>query len=370
MHSNNAIAVAAPPESPVRPRVAVVAPDLSILGGQGVQAHALMGHLRDEGYPVDFVPVNPGFPRGVGWLRRVPMLRTLLNQALYLPSLRTLRDADVVHVYSASYWSFLLAPTPAMAAARRMGKRVVLNYHSGEAADHLERWGALVHPMLKLADEIVVPSVYLQKAFMQHGYRTRVVRNTIETAAFSYRERVPLRPCWLSIRNLHPHYRVDVVIRAFAQFRRRHPGATLVVGGYGPEEQRLKALARAVGDEGIDFVGRVEPDAIAALFDAADIFVNAAEIDNQPVSILEAFAAGLPVVSTGTGDITSMLRGGHAGVIVPAGNPTALADAVDQLMADPARTIRLVQHARDELKQYEWRAVRDGWLAAYTGGRR
>ena len=370
MPSSNAVAVATPNVAPARPRVAVVAPDLGILGGQGVQAHALMRHLRDDGYPVDFLPVNPRFPKGARWLRRVPVLRTMLNQSLYLPSLRALRDVDVVHAYSASYWSFLLAPAPAMAAARRMGKRVVLNYHSGEAADHLARWGALVHPMLKLADEIVVPSVYLQKVFMQHGYPTRVVRNTIETDAFTYRERAPLKPRWLSIRNLQHHYRVDVVIRAFALFRQKHPDATLVIGGYGPEETRLKELARRVGDAGIDFVGRVEPEAIPALYDAADVFVNAAEIDNQPVSILEAFAAGLPVVSTGTGDITSMLRGGHAGVIVPTGNPTALADAVDALVADPARTTRLVQHARGELKQYEWRAVRDGWHAAYTGDRR
>lgn len=370
MHSGSAVIL--PPRETVarRPRIAVVAPDLSILGGQGVQALALIERLRADGYPVDFVPVNPAFPSSLSWLRRLPVVRTMANQALYLPSLRRLRDADVVHAYSASYWSFLLAPMPAMVAARRMGKRIVLNYHSGEAADHLERWGALVHPMLKLADEIVVPSVYLQQVFMRYGYRTRVIRNIIDTAAFPFRARNPLRPRWLSIRNLQRHYRVDVVIRAFALFRQRCPEATLVVGGYGPEEARLKALARSLGADGIKFVGRVEPARIPALFDAADVFVNAAEIDNQPVSILEAFAAGLPVVSTGTGDITTMLRGGNAGVLVPCGNPGALADAVERLIADPSRTTRLVRHAHDELRQYSWDAVSDGWHAAYTGARR
>src|SRR5690606_6148548 len=237
-------------------------------------------------YPVDFLAVNPGFPRGLGWVRRAPVLRTLLNQALYVPSLRRLAEADVVHAYSASYWSFLLAPAPAMAAARRYGKRVILNYHSGEAADHLARWGALVHPMLRLADEIVVPSAYLQQVFARHGYDARVVRNIVDTDAFRFRDRGPCGSRWLSVRNLQRHYRVDVVIRAFAAFRRRHPSATLVVAGYGPEEASLRALADAVGADGIRFVGRVEPERVPALYDEADVFVNAAEIDNQPVSIL------------------------------------------------------------------------------------
>ena len=182
-----------------------------------------------------------------------------------------------------------------------------------------------------------------------------------------FRERKPLRPKWLSIRNLQRHYRVDVVIRAFARFRERHPDATLVVAGYGAEAPRLQALARELGDRGIEFVGRVEPAQVPALYDAADIFVNAAEIDNQPVSVLEAFAAGLPVVSTGIGDITTMLRGGNAGVVVPCGNPAAFADAASALLADPARVERLVAHARAELGQYDWQAVRDGWRAAYAG---
>lgn len=351
----------------VPPRVAVVAPSLEILGGQGVQAMALMAHLRSTGYPVSFVPVNPRFPTGLGWCRRLPLVRTALNEALYVPSLKRLRDADVVHAYSASYWSFLLAPVPAMLAARRYGKRVILNYHSGEAEDHLSNWGRLVHPMLRLADEIVVPSPYLQQVFARHGYHSRVIRNVVDIDAFAFCEREPLRPQWLSVRGFQKHYRVDVVLRAFALFRESHPDATLVVAGYGPEEGRLKALADTLGTKGISFVGRIEPDDVPALFARADIFVNAAEIDNQPVSVLEAFAAGLPVVSTGVGDITTMLRGGAAGAIVPCGNPAALAAAVRELFNDPGRTRRLVANAREEVRRYTWSGIGARWDAVYRG---
>src|SRR5438046_1742734 len=120
-----------------KPRVAVVAASLDILGGQGVQAHSLVEALRADGYPVTFLAINPRFPTGLRRLHNIRYVRTCANQMLYLPSLMRLASVDVVHVFSASYWPFLLAPVPAMAAARIFNKRVVLHYHSGEADDHL-----------------------------------------------------------------------------------------------------------------------------------------------------------------------------------------------------------------------------------------
>src|SRR6266542_3602424 len=175
-------------------RIAIVAPSLDILGGQGIQAQALLERLGGEGWPVELIRINPAFPRGFGWVRRVSYARTALNQALYIPSLLRLQAADIVHVFSASYWSFLLAPAPAMAVARALGKRVILNYHSGEADDHLARWGLLVHPWLRLAHEIVVPSEYLREVFARHGYRSRVVPNVVDTSDFRYRDRRPEGP--------------------------------------------------------------------------------------------------------------------------------------------------------------------------------
>ena len=198
-------------------RVAIVAASLDILGGQGVQAHTLIRSLREDGCDARLVAVNPRFPFGLRWLRRVPYARTVLNQLLYVPGLLRLADVDVAHVFSASYASFLLAPVPAMLAAKALGRRVVLHYHSGEAEDHLANWGALVHPWLSLADEIVVPSAYLRGVFARFGYRARVIPNVVDLTAFDYRERRPLRPRLLSTRNLERHYRVDVIIEAFAR---------------------------------------------------------------------------------------------------------------------------------------------------------
>jgi glycosyltransferase involved in cell wall biosynthesis len=348
-------------------RVALVAPTLDILGGQAVQADALLRAFRADGAPVELVPIDRPFPAGLRWLKAWPYARTLLNEALYVAALRRLRAFDVIHVFSASYWSFVLAPVPAIVLGRRLGKRVILNYRSGEADDHLRRWGRLVHPWLRLVDEIVVPSVYLQKVFADFGYRTRVIQNVVDTRQFKYRERRPLTPRLLSNRNLEPHYRVEDNLEAFRLVRRRYPSATLTVAGTGAEEPRLRRLADDIAPEAIRFVGRVEPIRMPGLLDEADVFVNASVIDNQPVSILEAFAAGLPIVSTPTGDIREMLGDGERGVLVEPRSPAAMAAAVIALLEGGDRHVPMVRRARREIERYAWPQVREAWAHAYAG---
>lgn len=346
-------------------RIAMVAPTLEILGGQGVQAAALTRLLRADGHAVDVVPVNPRFPASIAWLRRIPYARTLLNEALYVTHLRRLRAADVVHVFSASYWSFVLAPLPAIVAARRFGKRIVLNYRSGEADDHLTRWGRLVHPWLRLVDEIVVPSEYLRSVFARHGYQARVIPNVVDLTRFVYRERRPLSPRLVSTRNLEPYYAVDNTLHAFALIQARLSDAELTLAGTGREERRLRTLAAALGVSGVHFVGRVEPAAMPALLDESDIFVNSSVLDNQPVSLLEACAAGLPIVSTGTGDIAALLRDGDAGVLVPRHDPAAMAKAVIDLLEAPERAREFARRARAEVDRHTWPQVRALWAGAY-----
>jgi L-malate glycosyltransferase len=347
--------------------VAIIAPSMDILGGHAIQARALAQGLQTEGYGVVFIPINPSLSPPLRWLRRYRYARTIVNEACYLPTLSRLRRADLVHIFSASYWSFVLAPLPAILLARGFGKRVVLDYHSGEAADHLARWGPLVHPWLRLVDEIVVASEYLRDVFARYGYRARVIRNMVDTTRFNYRERRILRPRLLSTRNLEPHYQVDNTLRAFARVQARYPETTLTVAGSGSEEGRLRRLAASLGVAGIRFVGRVEPEMMPRLCDDADIFLNSSVIDNQPVSVLEAFAAGLPVVSTGTGDLAALVRDDVTGLTVPPGNPSAMAEAILKLLRNPQQAIAMSRRARQETERYTWAHVRQEWAAVYSG---
>jgi glycosyltransferase involved in cell wall biosynthesis len=147
----------------------------------------------------------------------------------------------------------------------------------------------------------------------------------------------------------------------------RYPQATLTVAGVGSEEQQLRALAASLATGGIRFVGRVEPEVMPELYDQSDIFVNASVLDNQPVSVLEAFAAGLPVVSTASGDLANMIRDAETGRIVPPEDPQAMADAVAGLLQDPARARSMARRARREAEKYTWPEVRGQWRDAYLG---
>jgi L-malate glycosyltransferase len=347
-------------------QVAVVAPSLSILGGQAVQADQLLRAWR--GSPeVDawLVPINPLPPRGLRFATKVKYLRTIVTELTYVPRLAAeIARADVVHVFSASYYSFLLAPLPAMLVGRALGRPVVLNYHSGEAPDHLSR-SAIARAALARADRIVVPSPFLARVFRQFGLDASVVPNTIDLDRFAFRERDPLRPRILSTRNLDYPYNVACTLRAFRLIQDRRPDATLTLVGGGKEEPQLRQLASDLSLENVTFVGRVDPSAVAAYYAEHDIYLQSPDIDNMPLSVLEAFASGLPVVSTDTGGIPAILRDGEHGLLAPRDNHERLAAQVLRLLADPSLARRLARAAHTTCGAYAWPAVAPQWLHVY-----
>src|SRR2546422_532624 len=122
-------------------RVCLVAPSLREPGGQSIQAARLARGLRQLGVVVGFVPIDPRLPGPLQLLQRVRYLRTVVTSLQYVWDLLvSLARCDIVHVFPASYFSFILAPTPAVLLGRWFGKRVLLNYRSGGAEGHLRRW--------------------------------------------------------------------------------------------------------------------------------------------------------------------------------------------------------------------------------------
>ncbi|MCU0635700.1 MAG: glycosyltransferase family 4 protein [Gemmatimonadaceae bacterium] len=357
------------PSAPGR-RILLVAPSLRYLGGQAVQARRLRDRLVTvPGLTVDLLPVDPVLPGALAALQRIKYVRTVVTSIAYAVSLlRTVPRYDVIQAFSASYWSFLLAPVPAILAGRLFGKRVLVNYRSGEAPDHLARWGWHAIPLLRLAHEIVVPSGYLVEVFARSGLRARSVLNFLELDRVPYRRRDRITPRCLSNRNFEAHYNVAQVLEAFALIQREHPDASLTVVGDGPLRESLHARAASLALRNVTFTGAVPPAAMGAHYDAADLYLNAPLIDNMPNSVIEAFAAGLPVVTSDAGGIPWIVRDGENGVLVPAGDAAALAAGALSLLADPARALALADAARREaLERYTWDAVRPAWLAVYGG---
>lgn len=339
---------------------------MGILGGQAVQAARLLHAWRDDpDIHAWLVPINPLPPRGLGWTTRVKYVRTLATQLFYWPSLlRELRRADVVHVFSASYFSFLLAPLPAVLVARLLGKPVVMNYRSGEAPDHLKR-SAIARATLKAVDQNAVPSRFLHEVFAGFGIRSEIIPNIVDVERFRFRGRDRLRPRILSTRNFESLYNLPCTLRAFRQVQDRYPDATLTLVGAGSQDAALRRLAGELRLEHVTFAGRVPPEEIWRYYAEADIYLQTPDIDNMPTSVLEAFASGCPVVATRAGGVPAILTDGVHGLLVPCDDHRAAADAMLRLLEEPGLARALADAAFETCGKYQWSSVRNQWVGLY-----
>ena len=348
-------------------RVLVVAAPPDWLGGQAVQAARLLDGLAQEpDVEAELAPIHPRLPGALRRLHEIKYVRTVVYSIAYFALLLLrLPRFDVAHIFAASYFSFVITPAPAVLIAKLYGKPVLLNYHSGEAEDHLRRWPRSTKLIFSLADRVVAPSRYLVGVFARFGIEAESVSNTAPLERFAFRERRPLRPTLLSNRSLETHYNVADTLRAFALIERRVPGARLIVAGDGAERMRLQALAAKLELKRVEFVGAVPADRMPELYDRSDILVNSSLVDNMPLSLIEAFACGLAVVSTNSGGIPHLVTGGETGLLSPCGDYEALASNVIRLLEDQRLAAGLINRARASCQQYTWTATRGSWLKIY-----
>jgi glycosyltransferase involved in cell wall biosynthesis len=347
--------------------VAIVAPSLRKVGGMAVQADLLWRHWQeDPEFGATFVPTDPALPPGLKWVERIPYLRTIVRTPFYVFTLwRGIARAETVHIFAASYWSFLLGPVPAWLVAAVQGKRSLINYRSGEAPDHLRRSSA-ARSVLRRVDRLIVPSRYLVDVFLEHNLTASAIPNIVDLAQFSYRARNPLRSRLVCTRMFESYYQVDVVVRAFAEVVKAFPDARLCLVGAGSQEKELRMLAAEANLHNIEFAGAVSRSQIGHYYDEADIFINASRLDNMPVSILEAFASGTPVVTTAPAGMRYFVEHERTGLLCVPGDWRALAANVVRLLQQPMLAMRLAESAYVESKSYRWEAVRSQWLAVYS----
>jgi glycosyltransferase involved in cell wall biosynthesis len=350
-----------------RLRVLLVAPSLDIIGGQSRQAVRLMEGLgREPDLEISFLPHNPRLPGILRSLQSIKYVRTVMTTLYYIVLLLwRVRKYDIIHIFCASYYSYSLSAIPALAISRLYGRKSILNYRSGEAEDHLENWRTAV-PTLRWADDIVVPSGYLVDVFARYGLRARAIHNIVELDRFTYRERNPLRPVFLTSRLLEPLYNVPCVLRAFAIIQETYPDARLTIAADGFLRRDLEALARDLKLRKAEFIGFVKFDDMPALYDAADIYLSATSIDNMPSSLTESMACGLNVVTTdGGGAIPYIMTNEVTGLIVDRDDHRALAAAAIRLLNDNDFALKLARNAHESTKKFTWPYIREQWLSVY-----
>lgn len=355
-------------DSPAPLRILIIAPSHDILGGQSIHAAQLVKEFgKEPSLRVGFLPINPRAPGFLKHLQRIKYVRTIITSFIYLVNLLThVPRYDVIHISSAASTGFMLATMPPIFIGKLFGKRVVLNYHAGQAEEHLREWRHTAIPTIRMADAVVVPSGWLVDVFARHGLKARAIFNHVELDTFHFRERRPLRPVFLSNRNFSPIYNVPCVLRAFSLIQKRFAEASLTVVGDGAQRGELEQLVRDLKLRNVKFTGRVAPEEMPALCDAADIYLNASNVDNMPLSILEAFSAGLPVVTTNAGGIPYIVKHEETGLLVEMNDFEAMAASAIRLLEDQELAERLINNARADCGKYQWDVVRHQWLDFYA----
>ena len=257
---------------------------------------------------------------------------------------------------------------PALVIGRWRGAGTIVNYRGGHADAFFSSAPRHVLRTLAAADLRVMPSAFLHRVFAKHGLDAQVIPNIVDLARFRFQalRDVGDAPHLVVTRNLEAIYDIPTSLRAFQRVRKAFPGARLTVAGSGPE---LAALQKMVADRGlagcVRFSGRIDNAQIPELYAQADCMLNPSTVDNMPISILEAMACGVPVVSTDAGGIPDLVDSGRTGWLVAVGDDQAMAERAVSVLRDRAQCARLVEAARAQADRFAWPRVRSQWLAAY-----
>ncbi len=347
--------------------VCLAAPFPPTVGGMAVQGKKLADRLSEEGVEVVRLDAFPRPPKVLEFTSGIRGVRTAVRALQYLRLAHgAVQKAGVVHHLAGSELNFLLHTTPLLLMCRRYKKRVVLNLRSGCSATRLlGRWRRLGLPVIKMADAVITPSAFLQRALADNGVNACIVPNIADPEMFTFRERRTFAPRLFVSRQLEPVYDVSSILLAFAIVQAQYPEAVLGIAGPGSQERLLRAMVNDLGLRDVVFYGQVTNRDMPALYEQYDIAVNASLIDNFPGSIVEAALSGLAIVSTAAGGIVDMICDGETGSLVPLRDYRALAAAVLDLLKHQDSAYDRTRKARRWAEQFSWRRIYPLLLRCY-----
>jgi glycosyltransferase involved in cell wall biosynthesis len=291
-------------------------------------------------------------------LRLIDLSKTLIRRHREI-------DIQILQVYSGL--SFV-GEDVASWLGQRLGQKVILHVHGGAIPEFLgryPRWGLRV---LKRAHAIVCPSPFLARSLASHGFRCQIIPNVLDLPVYPFRLRRQLTPRLFWMRAFHPAYNPEMALRVLARVRKVIPEATLVMAG--PDKgtrDNVRRLSHDLGlDAAVNFPGYLNMAAKVREGDAADIFINTNHVDNMPVSILEACAMGLPVVTTNVGGIPDLLDDGETGILVYDNDDQAMAEWILRLLRNPELAARISANGRTLAERSSWEQVRPQWERLFS----
>jgi glycosyltransferase involved in cell wall biosynthesis len=310
-----------------------------------------------------------GFELRLTSRRRSPILR-VVDMLLTVWLSRGSYDVAQVDVYSgrAFRWAEWVARL-----LTAIGKPFVLTLRGGNLPEFALAQPSRVIRLLASATVVTAPSRYLAEALRDKCDDIQVIPNSLGLESYTYtlRERPKARLIWL--RTFHRIYDPILAVRVLARVSTHVEDAHLTM--IGPDKDGTLSAVRAEAERlgvlpRILFTGGVGKRDVPGWLASGDIFLNTTTIDNTPVSLLEAMAIGLPIVSTDVGGIPYLLESGSDAILVPPGDVEAMTDAVLRLLSEPDLARRISRNARAKAETFGWEFVLPRWEALFLGAAR
>lgn len=310
----------------------------------------LAEHLQDRGWTVVATSHRPG------------RIWRLVDKVLDTWKYRHSYDVAQVDVYSGP--AFLWAEA-VCAVLRHARKPYVLSLHGGNLPAFSRRWPGRVRRLLRSAAVVTTPSRYLLEHMRAFRADLRLLPNPLDIGRYPFRLRAHPRPRLVWLRAFHNIYNPTLAPQVLARLNGEFPDLHLTMVGPDKGDGSFQATHRTAKTLGvmehIHFPGGVPKAEVPAWLDSGDIFINTTNIDNTPVSVMEAMACGMCIVSTDVGGIPYLLEHEQDALLVPAGNAEAMAEAVRRVLTEPGLAERLSQNARAKAEGFDWSVILPAW---------
>jgi glycosyltransferase involved in cell wall biosynthesis len=269
-----------------------------------------------------------------------------------------------VDVYSGA--AFLWAEA-VCAVLRRARRPYILTLHGGNLPAFARRSPRRVSRLLRSAAAVTAPSPFLATALRPYCADIQIVPNPLDLGNYPFRRRSRPQPNLLWVRAFHTIYNPSLAVDVVALLRPEFPGVRLTMIGPDKRDGALEQAVRRARELGVDgcisFTGAVPKHQVPSRMQNGDIFLNTTNVDNTPVTVMEALACGLCVVSTDAGGVPDLVTHEREALLVPCADARAMAAAVRRLLTEPELANRLSSSGREKARQWDWSVVLPRWEA-------
>lgn len=237
--------------------------------------------------------------------------------------------------------------------------------HGGNLPERFNTDTKKVKSFLENAKYIISPSLFLQEFFTKKGFEVTFIPNFITLNNYAFLERREVTPKLLWVRAFHKIYNPTLAIETLKRIVERYPKAELCMVGAPKDDScdEVKELIEHYNLEAhVRLTGILPKAEWIKLSTQYDIFINTTTIDNMPISVIEAMALGLPVVSTNVGGIPFLIEDKREGVLVKSGDVNEMSQAIFSLIEQPDQAMVLARHARKKVEAFDWAVVEEKWI--------